>query len=83
MVLHRPLALMSRIILPSAATLEAIDEASSLMRCGAGQRDSLDSLACWFMAMDVDFDVLDPPPLLERLRAAGERLARNLARTST
>jgi hypothetical protein len=30
--------------------------------------------------MDVDFDVLQPPALQERLRAAGERLARNLAR---
>ena len=82
-VLHRPQAVMARTIPPSAATLEAIDETSCLMRCGAGQLDSLDSLAYWLMAMDVDFDVLEPPALLERMRAAGERLARNLARTST
>ncbi len=79
-VLHRPREAMARIIPASAATLEAIDDTRCLMRCGAGQLDSLDSLAYWLMAMDVDFDVLEPPALHERLRAAGERLARNLAR---
>lgn len=79
-VLHRPLEAMARVIPASAATLEAIDETRCLMRCGAGQLESLDSLAYWLMAMDVDFDVLEPPALHERLRAAGERLARNLAR---
>lgn len=79
-VLHRPREAMARIIPASAATLEAIDDTRCLMRCGAGQLDSLDSLAYWLMAMDVDFDVLEPPALKERLRAAGERLARNLAR---
>ena len=71
---------MARVIPASAATLEAIDDTRCLMRCGAGQLESLDSLAYWLMAMDVDFDVLQPPALQERLRAAGERLARNLAR---
>lgn len=79
-VLHRPREAMARIIPASAATLEAIDDTRCLMRCGAGQWDSLDSLAYWLMAMDVDFDVLEPPALQERLRAAAERLARNLAR---
>lgn len=79
-VLHRPREAMARIIPASAATLEAIDDTRCLMRCGAGQLESLDSLAYWLMAMDVDFDVLEPPALKERLRAAGERLARNLAR---
>jgi len=79
-VLHRPREAMARVIPASAATLEAIDDTRCLMRCGAGQLESLDSLAYWLMAMDVDFDVLQPPALQERLRAAGERLARNLAR---
>lgn len=76
-VLHRPHAVMARSIPPSAATLEPIDDARCLMLCGAGQ---LDSLVYWLMALDVDFDVLEPPALKERLRAANDRLARNLAR---
>ncbi len=79
-VLHRPQAVMARIIPPSAATLEPIDDSRCLMRCGVGQLDSLNSLVYWLMAMDVDFDVLEPPMLIERLHAARERLARNLAR---
>lgn len=78
-VLHRSREVMARTIPPSAATLEPIDDARCLMLCGAGQ---LDSLVYWLMALDVDFDVLEPPALKERLLAANERLARNLARES-
>ena len=76
-VLHRPREVMLRNIPPSAATLEAIDSERCLMRCGAGQ---LDSLVYWLMALDVEFDVLEPPALKERLRRASERVARSLAR---
>lgn len=76
-VLHRPREVMARTIPPSAATLETIDDARCLMLCGAGQ---LDSLVYWLMALDVDFDVLEPPVLRERLRAASARVARSLAR---
>lgn len=76
-VLHRPHEVMARIIPPSAATLEPVDATRCLMLCGTGQ---LDSLVYRLMALDVDFDVLEPPALKERLRAANERLARNLAR---
>ena len=76
-VLHRSREVMLRTIPPAAATLEAIDETRCLMSCGAGQ---LDSLVYWLMALDVDFDVLEPPALEERLRLASERVARSLAR---
>ena len=76
-VLHRSREVMVRTIPPSAATLQAIDGARCLMLCGAGQ---LDSLVYWLMALDVEFDVLEPPVLKERLRAAAERVARSLAR---
>lgn len=76
-VLHQPHAVMERRIAHSAATLEPIDDTRCLMRCGAHQ---LDALVYWLMALDVDFDVLEPPALKERMRAASERLARNLAR---
>jgi predicted DNA-binding transcriptional regulator YafY len=82
-VLHRSREAMARTIPASVATLEAIDDAHCLMRCGVGQLASLDSLAYWLLAMDVDFDVLEPPALKARLRAAGERLARNLDRAGS
>ncbi|QHE85536.1 helix-turn-helix transcriptional regulator [Hydrogenophaga sp. BPS33] len=72
-VLHQPLDVMSPRIPPSAALLEAIDGTRCLMRCGAHQ---LDSLVYWLMALDVDFEVLGPPALVERLRVAGERVVR-------
>ena len=68
---------MLRTIPPSAATLEAIDDTHCLMLCGAGQ---LDSLVYWLMALDVEFDVLEPPVLKERLRRASERVGRSLER---
>jgi predicted DNA-binding transcriptional regulator YafY len=76
-VLHRPREAMLRIIPPSAATLEPLDATRCLMVCGAGD---LDTLVYWLMALDVDFDVLEPPALEARLRAAAERVARSLAR---
>ena len=47
------------------------------MLCGTCQ---LDSLVYWLMALDVEFDVLEPPVLKERLRRASERVGRSLAR---
>ena len=69
-VLHQPREVMAKTIPPSAATLEAIDDAHCLMLCGTGQ---LDSLVYWLMALDVEFDVLEPPALKERLRRAARR----------
>ena len=76
-VLHRPHEVMLRTIPPAAATLEPIDNTRCLMVCGAGQ---LDTLVYWLMALDVDFDVLGPPELIQRLRLASERVSRSLAR---
>ena len=76
-VLHQPREVMAKTIPPSAATLEAIDDTHCLMLCGTGQ---LESLVYWLMALDVEFDVLEPPALKERLRRASERVGRSLAR---
>ncbi|HEY9096595.1 MAG TPA: YafY family protein [Hydrogenophaga sp.] len=77
-VLHQSRETMARTIPPSAATLETIDDTHCLMLCGTGQ---LDSLVYWLMALDVEFDVLEPPGLKDRLRRASERVARSLARS--
>ncbi|MBL0917805.1 MAG: YafY family transcriptional regulator [Hydrogenophaga sp.] len=77
-VLHQPLDLMSRRIPPAAARLEALDDARCLMHCSANQ---LESLAWWLVAMDVEFEVQQPPALKALLRKAAGRVARSLARS--
>lgn len=74
-VQHQPREVMAKTIPPSAATLEAIDDAHRLMLCGTGQ---LDSLVYW-LTLDVELDVLEPPVLKERLCRASERVGRSLA----
>jgi len=75
-VLHAPRAAMARRIPPSAGLLEEIDAKRCLLQCGA---NALDSLVYWLMALDVDYEVLEPAALKQRLRVASERLARCLA----
>ncbi len=77
MVLHKSREVMAKTIPPSAATLEAMDDTHCLMLCGTGQ---LDSLVYWLMALDVEFYVLEPAALKERLRRGSERVGQNLAR---
>ena len=79
-VLHQPLEVMAPRIPLAAALLEAIDANRCLMRCPAHQ---LDWLVYWLMSLDVEFEALEPPALIERLRAAGERVARALAPTGS
>lgn len=75
-VLHKPIDVMSPRIPPAAARLQPIDESRCLVRCPAHQ---LDWLVYWLMSLDVEFEVLGPPALKQRLRSAGERLARAVA----
>lgn len=75
-VLHKSMEVMSQRIPPAAALLEPIDDTRCLMRCGTHE---IDTLVFWLMALDVDFEVLDPPALVDRLRLSGERIARALA----
>ena len=73
-VLHQPRAVMAKTIPPSAATREMMDGAHCLMLCGTGQ---LDSLVYWQMALDAEFEVLEPSTLKERLPRASERVGRS------
>ncbi len=59
----------------SAGVLESVDDARCLLRCGA---NPIGSVIYWLLAMDLEFEVLGPPALIERLRQAGERVARSL-----
>lgn len=72
MVLHAPHAVMSRRIPPSAGVVTTLDQGQRCqLECAAN-----DSLVYWLMALDVEFEVLAPAALKERLRVAGERALR-------
>ena len=71
-VLHAPYAVMSRRIPPSAGVVTPLDQGQRCqLECAAN-----DSLVYWLMALDVEFEVLAPAALKERLRVAGERALR-------
>lgn len=68
-VLHAPYAEMARRIPQSAGVVTALaDGQRCQLECAAS-----DSLVFWLMALDVEFEVLAPVSLQERLRVAGER----------
>jgi hypothetical protein len=54
-------------------TVEPIDDDHCEFRTGG---DTLRVLALYLGLLDVDFDVLDPPELMEEVRAVGKRYLR-------
>jgi predicted DNA-binding transcriptional regulator YafY len=58
---------------PGAGTLEAIDEHTCLLRMGAR---SLDTLSIYLALIGFEFEVLDPPELMDRIRSLAERFSR-------
>jgi len=74
-ILHAPLAALRQRIPASAGVLEVVDGQRCLLRCGA---NPMGSVIYWLLAMDLEFEVLGPSALIERLRETGERVARSL-----
>lgn len=71
-ILHAPLAQVAKRVPPSYGALEAIDEHSCLLRTSAHW---LGGLAVYVATIGVDFDVLEPPELIDEVRALAERFA--------
>ncbi len=74
-VLHAPMAKMAERIPPYAGVLERLDERRTLFHAGS---NSLDSMAIWISVIGVDFEVLEPPELLEHLGLLKSRIQRAL-----
>jgi predicted DNA-binding transcriptional regulator YafY len=72
-VLHAPLAEVAPRVPPTVGTLEPIDEASCLLLTGS---DWLGGLAVYVAEIGVDFDVLEPPEFVERVRVLADRFRR-------
>jgi predicted DNA-binding transcriptional regulator YafY len=72
-LVHAPADVVAGHIPPSAGVLAAADGDRCVLTSGA---DSLDLLACHLATMDLDFTVLEPPALIERVQVLAARLAR-------
>jgi predicted DNA-binding transcriptional regulator YafY len=72
-VLRAPLAEVARRVPHTVGTLEPIDERTCLLRTGA---DWLGGLAVYIAEIGVDFEVLEPLELVERVRELAGRFAR-------
>lgn len=74
--LHTSAERAAEVIGPSVGVLEAVDDTSCVLRTGAG---NLDVLVIHVMLLGVDFEVLEPAELTERIGAVRDRLSRALA----
>ncbi len=71
MTLHAPVEAIAKRVPPSAGTLEAIDEGSCMLHTGS---HSMEGLTIHLMLLGVDFQVHEPPELIDHLRRLAERL---------
>jgi predicted DNA-binding transcriptional regulator YafY len=70
---HAPAADVTRRINPAVGTVEPRDAGTSVLHTGA---DDLDVIATHLGLLGVDFEVTDPPELVERVRELAARYAR-------
>ena len=71
LLLHTSAAEAATRISPTVGRLEEAGEATCVLHTGS---HSLDEIAIYVALMDVDFDVLDPPELAERIQTVARRL---------
>jgi len=64
--------------LPPAVLVEAVDEHSCIINVGS---DTPQMLAAYLGMLDADFDVVEPPELVEQLRTLADRYRRAITRT--
>ncbi|NWF28628.1 YafY family transcriptional regulator [Streptomyces sp. PKU-EA00015] len=74
--LHTSAERAAQTIGPSDGVLEPVDASHCLLRTGA---TGLDVLVIHVMLMGVDFEVVEPPELTDRVREVRDRLSRALA----
>jgi predicted DNA-binding transcriptional regulator YafY len=72
-ILHAPIHELDRRVPPSYGSLEPIDERSCMLHTGS---DWLGGLAVYIAELGVDFTVVEPPELTERVRELAGRFTR-------
>jgi len=75
-VLHAPIAEVAPRVPPAVGSLEPLDERRCLLHAGS---DWLGGLAVYIAETGVDFEVLEPPELIARVRVLAGRFARATA----
>jgi predicted DNA-binding transcriptional regulator YafY len=78
-ILHAPVERVAEQIPSAVALLDGIDEHTCQLRMGAG---SLDALSVYLAMIGCEFEVKEPPELIERLRWLVERFTRALERSA-
>jgi len=76
LLLRAPMAEAARRVPASVGTLEAVDETSCLLRTSA---DWIGGLVAFVADLGFEFEVRDPPELVERVRRIADRLTRATA----
>jgi predicted DNA-binding transcriptional regulator YafY len=71
--LHAPVEALAKRIPPWAGVLEAIDESSCMLRSGS---HSLEGITIHLSMLGVEFEVHEPPELIDYIRKLTERLGR-------
>jgi predicted DNA-binding transcriptional regulator YafY len=72
-LLHASVDAASERVPPAAGTLEAVDEHTCVLHTGAS---SLDSLSVYLALIGFEFEVREPPELIDRIRSLAERFTR-------
>ncbi|WP_220449797.1 WYL domain-containing protein [Nonomuraea longispora] len=70
--MHAPAEVVAAHMPPTTGTIEPVDARTCTLSSGA---NDLDELAVWVALMDIDFEVHEPPELIDRIRALSTRLA--------
>lgn len=73
LTMHGSVKAVADAVPPTLGTVEPIDENTCTLRIGS---DSLDFLAVWVAAFGFEFDIHEPPELVEHLRTLTARLQR-------
>ncbi|MFI6322091.1 helix-turn-helix transcriptional regulator [Nonomuraea sp. NPDC050556] len=71
LLLHAPAEQMTR--LPLGTHVEPVDEHTCILTTGG---DDLSGMAVWIGWLEVDFEILDPPELVDHVRLTAERYQR-------
>ena len=75
-LLHAPLEVVAERSSPTSGRLEKVDDHSCVLHAGS---HSLDAIALWTGLKGVDFEVLEPPELVDHIRTLADRLHRAAA----
>jgi predicted DNA-binding transcriptional regulator YafY len=71
--MYAPAEVVAERVTPTSAIVEALDDQTCLLRTGS---NSLDALAIYIGLLGVDFEVHEPPELVDHLSVLGDRLGR-------